>query len=219
MARAERTGPRAAGLLRERAERGDTNTVSMRPAGRQQLWQCLFLMTALSRQAYRRTSESCAGDYSAQLITEMMHAAVDVQVHARIVKGTSEDRHRGGTCPAAVHGSSVIAALTGSDTADDQPDDNNHRSDVNLDLLSVACVKYGGTANRDCRPFPWSGVSDEAYLWAAIPSAVRANPAPFPENWKLGRRRRSARWAGCAIETSTMTMPPDRLGGAVAIGC
>src|SRR5580693_3723734 len=80
----------------------------------------------------------------------MLHGAVDVRVHSRVIEGAGQDRHRSRSCHAAVDGSFVIATLPGGETADDQPDDEDRRSEVHLDLLSIICVNMNRqTANRD----------------------------------------------------------------------
>jgi hypothetical protein len=53
----------------------------------------------------------------------VLHGAVDIRIHARVVEGTGDERHRDRTCPA---------------TAD--------RAFVHLDLRSVVCLKSGETA-------------------------------------------------------------------------
>src|SRR6202451_2107937 len=70
----------------------------------------------------------------------MPHGAVDVRVYTRVIEGAGQDRHRRRSCVAAVDGSFVIATLPGGEAADNQPDDEDRRSDVHLDLLSIICV-------------------------------------------------------------------------------
>ena len=92
------------------------------------------------------------------LIAGVLHGAIDVRVHSRVIEGAGQDRHGGRSCPAAVDGSFVIATLPGGEAADDQPDDEDHRSDVHLDLLSIIRVNMNRRpiAMRTL-PFPESG--------------------------------------------------------------
>jgi hypothetical protein len=78
----------------------------------------------------------------------------------------------------------VIAALSGGDGPDDQPDDQKYRSDVHLDLRSIVRIKSDGKASQ-LPVFTLARISAEAYPWAAISSPVRANSMSFPEVWKL----------------------------------
>jgi hypothetical protein len=114
----------------------------------------------------------------------VLHGAIDVRVHSRVIEGAGQDRHRSRSCPAAVDRSFVIAALPGGEAAYDQPDDKNRRSDVHLGLLSIICV------NMKRKPIPDAGlylpgISREAYPYMAILGPVRVNPKHFPEIWKL----------------------------------
>jgi len=77
----------------------------------------------------------------ASWLTAWLHGAVNIRIHPRVIEGTCDDRYRNRTCPATVNGSCVIAALPGGDTADDQPGDKKHRSDVHLDLRIIAYIK------------------------------------------------------------------------------
>src|SRR6266702_3100905 len=65
--------------------------------------------------------------------------AVNVRVHVSVVERACQDRHRGRADVAAVNGAFVIAALPSRDTADDQPGDKQHRSNVHLDLREHGC--------------------------------------------------------------------------------
>ena len=68
------------------------------------------------------------------LISWLRRGAVNVRVRMNVVKGACQNRHRGGGNAAAVHGAFVIATLSSRDTANDQPDDKQHRSNMHLDL-------------------------------------------------------------------------------------
>src|SRR6516165_10771558 len=82
------------------------------------------------------------GPESSRLIARVPHRAVDIRVHARVVEWAGENCHHDRACAAAPHGSVEITALPGGDTADDQPDGKNHRSDVHLGLHSIVRNKY-----------------------------------------------------------------------------
>src|SRR4029077_1784096 len=91
----------------------------------------------------------------------MLHGAIDVRVHSKVIEGARQDRRGRRSCPAAVDGSFVIAALPGGEAADDQPDDEDRRSDVHLDLLSIICVNMNRwPITMRALPFP---ESREAY--------------------------------------------------------
>jgi hypothetical protein len=117
----------------------------------------------------------------------MLHGAVDVRIHARVIEGTGDDRHRGRTSPATADRAFVVAALPGGDTTDDQPDGKKYRSYVHLDLRSIVCVKFDEKAIAMAGLYLGPASGEEAYPRAAIPSPVRANSMSFPEIWKLGR--------------------------------
>ena len=96
--------------------------------------------------------------FAAILIAGMLHGAIDIRIHARVVEGTGNDRHRDRTGPATADRAFVIAALPGGDTTDDQPDGKKYRSDVHLDLRSIVCLKSDEKAIAMARPLPWSGI-------------------------------------------------------------
>jgi hypothetical protein len=91
----------------------------------------------------------------------VLHGAVDIRIHACVVEGTGDDRHRDRTSPATADRAFVIAALPGGDTTDDQPDGKKYRSDVHLDLRSIVWVKSDEKAIAIARPLPlvriWRG--------------------------------------------------------------
>lgn len=128
----------------------------------------------------------------AELIAWAHHGTVNVRVHARVVEGTREYRHRDRTCPATADGSLVIAALPGGDTADNQPDDKKHRSDVHLGLRSIICVNLQRRPIR-LPPLRWSGSWEGAYPGAAAMGPASGDQMPFPEIWESGLGRR-VRW-------------------------
>jgi len=100
----------------------------------------------------RNAGISAQAGFAAKLIAGVLHGAIDVRIYAGVVEGTGKDRHRDRTCPATADRTFVITALSGGDTADDQPDDEKHRSDVHLDLRSIVCINSDETVNRNCRP-------------------------------------------------------------------
>jgi hypothetical protein len=93
----------------------------------------------------------------------MPYRAIDIRVHARVVKRTGGDSYRDRTCPATAEGSTEIAALPGGDTTDDQPDGKEYRSHVHLDLLSIRCVKYREAAS------PIAGLHSIRHLGGSLP--------------------------------------------------
>jgi hypothetical protein len=88
---------------------------------------------ATARRANKRTTpiRTC-GIY--RLTAWVRRGAVNVRVHMSVVEPACQDRHRGRAEAAAVDGAFVIAALPSRDTADDQPDDKQRRSNVHPDL-------------------------------------------------------------------------------------
>src|SRR5580704_8543726 len=87
----------------------------------------------------------------------MPHGAVDVRVHSRVIEGPGQNRHRSRCCPAAVDGSFVIATLPGGEAADDQPDDEDRRAEVHLDLLRIICMNMNRQPiSMSALPFPES---------------------------------------------------------------
>ena len=62
-------------------------------------------------------------DSPSKLIAGVLHGAVDIRIHAHVVEGTGNDRHRDRTGLATTDRTFVITALSSGDTADDQPDD------------------------------------------------------------------------------------------------
>ncbi len=83
--------------------------------------------------------------------------AVDPRVNTRIVEGTREDGHcdRAGLA-AAADGPVVIAALPGSDRADDQPYEQKRRSDMHFNLRDVIFSK----TRRQPAKFPITSSAD-----------------------------------------------------------
>jgi hypothetical protein len=71
----------------------------------------------------------------------------------------------------------VIAALPGSKAADDEPDDQNHRSEMHLNLLRPPIAIAGLYISPESRV--------EAYPYVAIPGPARRDRRHFPEIWKL----------------------------------
>lgn len=114
----------------------------------------------------------------------MLDAAIDVGVDARVIERPGQDRQRGRSCSAAADRPVVIAPRPGGEAPDDQPDDENRRSDVHLGLPGIICVKYEQTANRDAG-FTIPRNLGKAYPYMAIPDPMRALPGHFPEIWKL----------------------------------
>ena len=100
------------------------------------------------------------------LIAGMPHGAIDIRVHAGIVKRTGSNSYRDRTCRATAEGSTEIAALPGGDTTDDQPDSKEYRPYVHLDLLSIRCVKY---RNIERRPVPIAGIHSVRHLGGSLP--------------------------------------------------
>jgi hypothetical protein len=74
--------------------------------------------------------------------------AVNVRVYVSVVERACQDRHGGRADAAAVHGVFVIAALPSRDTADDQPDDKQYRSNVHLGPPSASSFKKADAAKR-----------------------------------------------------------------------
>jgi hypothetical protein len=114
----------------------------------------------------------------------MLRGAIDVRVDARVIERPGQDRQPGRGYPAAADRPMVIASCPGGEAPDDQPDDENRRSDVHLDLPGIICIKYEQTANRDAG-FTFPGIWEEAYPYKAIPDPLRALPVHFPGIWKL----------------------------------
>ena len=84
-----------------------------------------------------------------RLLAGLRHGAVDLRGHARVVEGTREDRHRDRPgLGATADGPAVIAALPGSDSADDQPYDKKHRSDAHSGPAGPPRVQGRGGARR-----------------------------------------------------------------------
>jgi hypothetical protein len=73
----------------------------------------------------------------------------------------------------------IIATLPSRDTANDQPDDKQHRSNVHLDLRLKKRI-----LPSDRLAATLIVIREEAYPYL---SAI-----PFPEIWKLGQQRNSA---------------------------
>jgi hypothetical protein len=94
-----------------------------------------------------------------------------------VVEPTGQDCHCGRAEAAAVNGAFVIAALPGSDTADDQPDDKQHRSNVHADLRQHRRYKTR-IPPSDRMAFTLVVIREEAYPCVS--------PMPFPEIWKSG---------------------------------
>src|SRR6185437_8636263 len=86
--------------------------------------------------------------------------AVNVRMHARVVERPGQECHRDRAGRAAAHRPVEIPALPGGDTADDQPYDKQHRSDVHHGLHSMS-AKWNGTASRE-----------KAYPGHATPSPI-----------------------------------------------
>src|ERR1700759_2926010 len=65
------------------------------------------------------------------LLTGLWHFAVDLRVDPDVVERPGQDRHhdRGGL-RATADGAVVVAALTGGNRADNEPDNEKHRSDT-----------------------------------------------------------------------------------------
>src|SRR5580765_7271920 len=81
-------------------------------------------------------------------------------MHARVVERSGQECHRDRASRAAAHGPVEIPALSGGDTADDQPYDKQHRSDVHHGLHSMS-AKWNGPASRE-----------KAYPGHATPSPI-----------------------------------------------
>jgi hypothetical protein len=112
----------------------------------------------------------------------MLHGAIDIRIHARVVEGTGDDRDRDRTCPATADRAFVIAPLPGGDTTDDQPDDKQYRSDVHLDLRSIVRIKSAEKPMAGLYLGPASGGSLPAS--GDTESGAREFNV-FPEIWKL----------------------------------
>jgi hypothetical protein len=92
-----------------------------------------------------------------------------------VVEPACQDRHRGRAEAAAVDGAFVIAALPSRDTADDQPDDKQHRSNVHPDLRQRRRYKTR-IPPSDRMAVTLIVFREEAYPYVS--------PMPFPEIWK-----------------------------------
>src|SRR5580700_6619005 len=115
----------------------------------------------------------------------MLHGAVDVRFHSRVIEGAGQDRHRRRGCPAAADGSFVIATLLAGAAAADEPDDKNHRSDGHLDLQPIRLDMNGKPIAMPVLPFPES--CGKAYPYVAISGPARSHSMHFPEIWKVSR--------------------------------
>ena len=69
-----------------------------------------------------------------RLTAWVRRGAVNVRVHMSVVERTGQDRHYGRAEAASFNGAFVSAALPSRDTADDQPEDKQYRSNVHPDL-------------------------------------------------------------------------------------
>ncbi|MFY9926901.1 MAG: hypothetical protein WAK82_02750 [Streptosporangiaceae bacterium] len=72
------------------------------------------------------------GGAKAPLIAWMTDGATDIRVHAGVIKRASQNSHGSRTCFTASEGPIEISALTGRDTADNQPEGKYDRSDVHF---------------------------------------------------------------------------------------
>ena len=70
-------------------------------------------------------------------IARLRRRAIDVRIHAGIVERASQDGHPDRTGTAAANRTLVIAALGGGEAADDQPDNEQRRSEVHGYPLSA----------------------------------------------------------------------------------
>jgi hypothetical protein len=94
-----------------------------------------------------------------------------------VVEPACQDRHRGRAEAAAINWAFVIATLPSRDTADDQPDDKQHRSNVHPDLRQHRRYKTR-IPPSDRMAVTLIVIHEEAYPHVA--------PMPFPEIWKSG---------------------------------
>src|SRR5580658_2756520 len=88
----------------------------------------------------------------AALITRPWRGAVYGGVHADVIERAGQDGYRDRACLAAVAEISVVvAALPGSDTADDQPGSEKQGSDVHMNLRRIHLLwepNPGATAKK-----------------------------------------------------------------------
>src|SRR5580693_3689774 len=85
----------------------------------------------LGCSAYGRRQDQ----HAAGLLAGLRECAVDLRVDAQVVERAGENRHRDRAARgAATDRPAVVAALPGGDGADDEPYDEQHRSDVHPDL-------------------------------------------------------------------------------------
>ena len=132
--------------------------------------------TARRTNKWRTAIRTC-GVYS--LIFWVRRGAANVRVHVSVVERTCQNRHRGRADAAAVDGAFVIATLPSCDTANDQPDDKQHRSNVHLDLRLKKRI-----LPSDRMAVTLVVIREEAYPYVST--------TPFPEIWKSGHQRNSA---------------------------
>src|SRR5580692_258555 len=104
-----------------------------------------------------------------RLTARVWRGAVNVRVHMSVVEPACQDRHRGRAEAAAINGAFVIATLPSRDTADDQPDDKQNRSNVHPDLRQhrrYETVYRQATAWR----LPWSSSTKKlTHTWGQCP--------------------------------------------------
>jgi RNA polymerase sigma factor (sigma-70 family) len=85
----------------------------------------------------RPSSWPALGSSEGRLPAGLGRGAVDPRVHAQVVEGTGDDRHRDrADLGAAADRPVVVAALPGRGHADDQPDNEHQRSEPHRRLLS-----------------------------------------------------------------------------------
>jgi RNA polymerase sigma factor (sigma-70 family) len=92
---------------------------------------------SLAEQRYLESRASRVRPRSDGLLARLRRGAVDLRVHAQVVKRTGDERHRDrADLGATTDGPVVVTALACGNRADDQPDDNQQRPDAHRDPLT-----------------------------------------------------------------------------------
>ena len=137
-----------------------------------------------------------------RLIAGLRRGAVDLRLHAQVVKGPGGDRYRGRSgVTATSDGPVVIAALPRSEGTDNQPDGKQRRSDMHVVSLSYLPQIKQAARNSGRTLILTRPSQNEAYPGAAIPGPLCASRGCFSRNLEASgqcpQARGAARWPGC----------------------